>query len=105
MLLEMRRLVDFGLRNDRCMALSSIYSLINQNKRDSPRWQAAFIKAGGVKELLNIWKQVPSPAGAAEPALSAHYWVVAIFGRMMGTCEVSRAHLMQEGAVDVILAA
>lgn len=101
---------------DRCSVLAVLYDMINSNRRDSPRWQRAFLEVGGLECLLELWRcpehDLPSevaflPGGVSntQAVRSVHYWIVALLGRMMGTCEASRRRLIEEGAVDVILEA
>merc|ERR1712224_269663 len=80
---------------------SIIYNHINRNYRDSPGWQRGFIKAQGPQQLFDIWKD-PEPA-EGKRVLGDMYWVMAIFGRMMGTSEESRHELLKLGAVNYII--
>uniref|UniRef100_A0A7S2J1I8 Uncharacterized protein n=1 Tax=Alexandrium andersonii TaxID=327968 RepID=A0A7S2J1I8_9DINO len=86
--------------------LSVIYNHINCNTRDSPGWQRAFIKAGGIAKLWEIWGMASGPGEddndhAGE--LPEKYWVLAIFGRMMGTSAESRTRLIAENVVGIVL--
>jgi hypothetical protein len=85
----------------RSYTMSIIYNHINRNKRDSPGWQKGFIKAKGPQELIKIWKD-PEPA-EGKRVLGDRYWVMAIFGRMLGTSEDSRRELLRLGIVDKIV--
>merc|ERR1712187_238655 len=75
--------------------LSLIYRPLNRNKRDSPGWQRGLIKAGGVQKLVRF---------ASSEDERERYWAIAILGRMVGTCEESRKHIIEVGAVESILA-
>mmetsp|Transcript_37871 Transcript_37871/g.100189 ORF Transcript_37871/g.100189 Transcript_37871/m.100189 type:complete len:224 (+) Transcript_37871:3-674(+) len=74
--------------------LSIVFSHINRNKRDSLGWQRAFIRVGGVKRLIRL---------ASSEDEMVRYWAGAILGRMLGTSEESRRHLIATGAADVVL--
>merc|ERR1719502_2311400 len=76
---------------------------MNRNYRDSPGWQRGFIKAKGVQELLKIWEDPDPPAG--KRVLGDRYWVMAIFGRMLGTSEESRTALLKLGVVNYVIEA
>lgn len=109
---EMFKLVNYTLKTRllrRSYTMSIIYNHINRNYRDSPGWQRGFIKAGGPKLFYEIWKD-PEPA-QGKKVLGDQYWIVAIFGRMLGTSEESRAYLIPgdesrgvPGVLDTIIA-
>mmetsp|Transcript_47935 Transcript_47935/g.126935 ORF Transcript_47935/g.126935 Transcript_47935/m.126935 type:complete len:222 (-) Transcript_47935:133-798(-) len=71
-----------------------IYNHINRNRRDSEGWQHGLIRSGGVEKLVRH-----ATGGDARE----RYWVMAIFGRMLGTSEVSRRYLLDGGVVEHIL--
>lgn len=83
--------------------LSVVYNWINSNRRDSPVWQRGLIKVGGAQKLLELWQDETSEAQEDGEEYPCRYWVLAIVGRMMGTEQESRAHLISEGLVSVIL--
>mmetsp|Transcript_92041 Transcript_92041/g.168848 ORF Transcript_92041/g.168848 Transcript_92041/m.168848 type:complete len:265 (+) Transcript_92041:96-890(+) len=86
----------------RSYTLSVIYHHINRNGRDSPGWQRGLIKAKGVQCLVEYWKN-PESEKSDGRSLGDKYWVLAIFGRMMGTNAESRAHLIEKGVTEIIL--
>jgi len=95
----------------RSSVLGAIYNMVDSNKRDSPGWQKCLLQAGLREKLFRIWRHEPSNKEAKEEAdesedegqLSERYWVMAVLGRMMGTCRDSRVQLIEEGAVEYIL--
>ncbi|CAJ1396040.1 unnamed protein product [Effrenium voratum] len=82
--------------------LSVIYNWINSNRRDSPVWQRGFIQAGGAQKLIEFWHEEGADQ-ETDDDYSIHYWVLAIVGRMMGTCQESRVHLIKEGLNKLVL--
>mmetsp|Transcript_31648 Transcript_31648/g.57586 ORF Transcript_31648/g.57586 Transcript_31648/m.57586 type:complete len:237 (-) Transcript_31648:98-808(-) len=88
----------------RSLVLGAIYNFINSNRRDSWAWQRGFLKAGGSKKLIEFWNNA-EPVAAEDEGYPDRYWVVAITGRMMGTCQESRVRLIQDGLVPLILEA
>mmetsp|Transcript_36684 Transcript_36684/g.114236 ORF Transcript_36684/g.114236 Transcript_36684/m.114236 type:complete len:234 (-) Transcript_36684:88-789(-) len=102
---EMSRLLHHTLEQklfNRCYVLSIIYSRINQNRRDSPGWQRAFVKAGGIAKLMEFWRDPEPGQEEGQPSMD-RYWVMATLGRMMGTCTESRQRLLEDGIVDLVL--
>mmetsp|Transcript_59648 Transcript_59648/g.134385 ORF Transcript_59648/g.134385 Transcript_59648/m.134385 type:complete len:257 (-) Transcript_59648:447-1217(-) len=100
---EMFKLVQVMLKtaeHSRRAVLENIYNHVKRNNRDSPAWQAAFIKVRGVQVLLDVFRN-PGPREANDP-LGDQYWVIAIFGRMIGTVAESRKYLIAHGAKEVI---
>ncbi|CAE8672664.1 unnamed protein product [Polarella glacialis] len=101
---EIFKMLHYTLKENifsRSYILSVIYNHINSNKRDSPTWQRGFLKANGAKMLLEFWRS-PEPA-AKDDDFTDRYWVIAITGRMMGTCLESRSRLLKDGLLDCIL--
>eukprot|EP00930_Biecheleria_cincta_P007772 TRINITY_DN109048_c0_g1_i1.p1 TRINITY_DN109048_c0_g1~~TRINITY_DN109048_c0_g1_i1.p1 ORF type:complete len:238 (+),score=51.58 TRINITY_DN109048_c0_g1_i1:77-790(+) len=104
---EMFKLLHYVCKEQlfrRSYVLSVVYNLINGNRRDSPVWQAALIKAGGSKKLLDFWNEAEAESEEDE-GYSDRYWVIAITGRMMGTCRESRVRFIRDGLVQLILEA
>lgn len=100
---EMFKLVNYTLKQRllrRSYTMSIIYNHINRNYRDSAGWQRGFIKARGPQLFFEIWED-PDPA-QGKKVLGDRYWILAIFGRMIGTCEESRHKLIKLGVVDII---
>jgi len=101
---EMFKLLHHTLKKGlfrRSYTLSIIYNHINRNWRDSAGWQRAFIKAGGPEELIEFWSN-PEP-GVGKRVLGDRYWVLAIFGRMIGTSDESREYLLNHRIDDIIV--
>eukprot|EP00933_Yihiella_yeosuensis_P059505 TRINITY_DN60841_c0_g1_i1.p1 TRINITY_DN60841_c0_g1~~TRINITY_DN60841_c0_g1_i1.p1 ORF type:complete len:149 (-),score=26.61 TRINITY_DN60841_c0_g1_i1:136-582(-) len=86
----------------RSYVLKAIYNFVDSNKRDSFAWQRGFLKAGGDEKLREFWL-APESDTVADEEWSDRYWVIAIAGRMMGTCQESRVQLIKQGFVDYIL--
>eukprot|EP00913_Durusdinium_trenchii_P018942 g17800.t1 len=100
--------------------LSVIYDWVNSNRRDSPIWQRGFLTAGGAQKLIEFWHEEGADQALApstsvdvismrivvqelDDEYSVRYWVLALIGRMMGTLQESRTHLIKEGLVSLIL--
>jgi hypothetical protein len=101
---EMFKLIHQSLKQrlfKRSYTMSIIYNHINRNHRDSAGWQRGFIKANGPQELVKIWMD-PDPV-EGKRVLGDRYWVMAIFGRMVGTSEESRRELLRLGTQDYII--
>lgn len=104
MYMEMFKLLNHSLKMKlfkRSYVLAVVYGHINRNKRDSEGWQRAFIKAGGISRLFDIWRN-PEKEDDAK-TLTDKYWVMAIIGRMMGTSTESRTRLINDNAVQFVL--
>lgn len=86
----------------RSYTLCNIYNHINRNARDSPGWQRGLRKARGVQCLKEYWKNPEQPKSDGR-SMGDKYWVLAIFGRMMGTSAESRTDLIDKGVVEIIL--
>eukprot|EP00931_Biecheleriopsis_adriatica_P114977 TRINITY_DN90836_c0_g1_i1.p1 TRINITY_DN90836_c0_g1~~TRINITY_DN90836_c0_g1_i1.p1 ORF type:complete len:238 (-),score=50.28 TRINITY_DN90836_c0_g1_i1:109-822(-) len=86
----------------RSYVLSVLYNWINSNRRDSFVWQRGFLKAGGARKLIDFWND-PEPEDEEDEGYPDRYWVVAITGRMLGTCRESRVQLIKEGLHQLIL--
>lgn len=102
---EMFKLLHYVCKERLCTknyVLSVIYNWINSNRRDSPIWQRGFLTAGGADKLKEFWDEEGSDQ-ELDDEYSVKYWVLAIIGRMMGTSQESRAHLVKEGLVSLIL--
>jgi len=102
---EMYKLIQFSLKKGilkRSYALSLVYEHINRNKRDSDGWQRGFIKAGGIQKLKEFWHNPDNEDTSG--GFPDRYWVLAIFGRMLGTCKESRIRLIKEDVHKIILA-
>jgi hypothetical protein len=100
---EMFKLVQHTLKFKvlrRSYTMSIIYNHICRNKRDSNGWQKGFIKAKGVELFFEIWKDPEPPEG--KRTMGDRYWIMAIFGRMLGTSADSRNDLISMGVVDLI---
>lgn len=103
---EMFKLIHFSLKKGilkRSYALSLVYDHINRNKRDSFGWQRGLIKAGGIQKLTEFWNTPDNEDTSG--GYSDRYWVLAIFGRMLGTYRESRIRLLKEDIIKIILAA
>lgn len=106
----------------RSMVWQCVYDRVNSNSRDSPRWQVAFLEAGGSDQLIKACTGVPAEADdnlaphkkltltrdlegeqQADVVQTERYLVIAIMGRMIGTSQESRVRLIKDGAVDCIL--
>lgn len=84
--------------------LGAIYDHINCNKRDSAGWQKAFIQVGGIDKLFQWWQASPDEIPEVpDDGFCDRYWVMAIIGRMAGTCAESRKELIERGAIQMIL--
>mmetsp|Transcript_133390 Transcript_133390/g.414805 ORF Transcript_133390/g.414805 Transcript_133390/m.414805 type:complete len:189 (-) Transcript_133390:11-577(-) len=101
---EMFKLVHHSLKVKtlpRSHVLAVVYNHVSVNKRDGPGWQRAFIQAGGISSLFEAWREPTRTPD--EDTLSDKYWVMAILGCMMGTCQESRVTLIGKGAVELVL--
>lgn len=101
---EMFKLVQYTLKMQimrRSYVMSIIYNHICRNYRDSPGWQRGFIKAKGPQALFEYWQN--AEAGDGKKTMGDRYWIMAIFGRMVGTCKESRRELIRLGVVDYII--
>ncbi|CAK9015118.1 unnamed protein product [Durusdinium trenchii] len=102
---EMFKLLHYVCREKlftRNYVLSVIYDWVNSNRRDSPIWQRGFLTAGGAQKLIEFWHEEGADQ-ELDDEYSVRYWVLALIGRMMGTLQESRTHLIKEGLVSLIL--
>jgi hypothetical protein len=101
---EMFKLIQHTMKLQilrRSYVMSIIYNHICRNYRDSFGWQAGFIKAKGPQAFFEYWQAPDPPDG--KRTMGDRYWIMAIFGRMVGTCEESRRELIKLGVVYYII--